>query len=967
MADININTSISEPSTIAYSLDGGSYTPATGTTFTTNVSTGPHSLSFKAIDAAGNESVPSTLDFTLNRYSLIGNVAGTGSTLSGTVASGEVAGILNQDWGAWNIPMTGTYSGTSSSSWETVAGGTTYLTGAGAIGHWLSKGTGAYEGNTMTGTSSFSYITQTTLGTGTGAITGSHDTSTFNLTDVGSNLTEAPLTFYSNFSADLSYYNGTTFQTSDGSLTGKTGGTGSIWTATVDLPASLAMIGTYTAGTNPSHIWGSDFISYNYTNTTDTTYDGGAYYGIAKGIQIGTSLEGKIVALYISPSGNAGYLLGSMSGTTYPTIGMYEMNGGVYPTQRVTAIGILPANLSSSIYPGTGSGNMSGSFTGGGSLSSTVALYTHAITNATTPQPWGIYNFILDTGSSSGAAAWTGKAGGSGTFGAYYSTSFLDDSGYWIADINKDISGTWSGNRLAGSLSGSYISKTRLGTISGDVLGTYNTDNTWQGVSLGTWEGTLLEFVSSSSSGLGWTDFPAGFHTSGSMDYILGGTTSLFGVSPPLITMIVSYWRDYTSWNKVWWANVSSYNYINLSSTTYDGGAYWGYMGGIMLIGAGGTDTLEGHFYATYIDSDSGKNAGIIKANLSGSGFYLDSGSNLQGMFKMNGTAVRAEFVKSIGISPADLGSSLGSNQYYYYASAASGDITFPTIGTGSPPATLLRNITGQGWGIFQGVEYGGYSTLPSANWTATIKDLTLYTPGRLFETEFTGTQWSGGKGYATSMSYGADVTSTPYTWVSIGDLLLSYDASRASPTQGWQAVHTGVWLETNKFLSMAADPTPGGGNDQLKKLNIPCVEVGMTNLIGSTTFNTGYDILKVNINNTKFFQLASGGPARLWASGDAGGDYTNNMSVGGAPPPSGTLVILSGGTQNAPLSATFTLKTFDAGSTNTNKWLATITNGTGGYNGSTTFKGAAAGTITPSTGMGVKGTFTGTATGTAK
>jgi len=59
-------------------------------------------------------------------------------------------------------------------------------------------------------------------------------------------------------------------------------------------------------------------------------------------------------------------------------------------------------------------------------------------------------------------------------------------------------------------------------------------------------------------------------------------------------------------------------------------------------------------------------------------------------------------------------------------------------------------------------------------------------------------------------------------------------------------------------------------------------------------------------------------------------------------------------------LTAKFNIKTFDT--TTTNKWNATITNGAGGFNGSTSFRGAAAGTIN----TGAK-TFSGTAAGVAK
>jgi hypothetical protein len=110
---------------------------------------------------------------------------------------------------------------------------------------------------------------------------------------------------------------------------------------------------------------------------------------------------------------------------------------------------------------------------------------------------------------------------------------------------------------------------------------------------------------------------------------------------------------------------------------------------------------------------------------------------------------------------------------------------------------------------------------------------------------------------------------------------------------------------------------------------------------------------------NTTFFSTTQGGPAKIWASGSAGGSWSEGM---GAPPtPVGVSVPIGGG----GLNATFTVKTFDTttGNPTSGKWLATVTNGAGTIGGSpTAFRGAAAGIIN----TGAK-TFSGTAAGVAK
>ncbi|MDP2725760.1 MAG: hypothetical protein Q8O44_05730, partial [Syntrophales bacterium] len=157
-------------------------------------------------------------------------------------------------------------------------------------------------------------------------------------------------------------------------------------------------------------------------------------------------------------------------------------------------------------------------------------------------------------------------------------------------------------------------------------------------------------------------------------------------------------------------------------------------------------------------------------------------------------------------------------------------------------------------------------------------------------------------------------------------------------------ALSMGVWLETNKFLEMAGKIGSNPNTAALEKLNIPAVEVGRADLSGSG------NNMNVTMADVIFFANSVGNAPKIWATNNVSGSYT-------AAPAIGTGVDLTGG----GLSATFTPQVWN---TTDNKWLSTV-NGTGGFNGSTVFRGAGAGTIAPA--AGTAGAISGTAAGIAK
>ena len=740
-----------------------------------------------------------------------------------------------------------------------------------------------------------------------------------------------PLKFVSAVTTDLGHTN----YINDGQIEFLIGGTDTIWTASQSEPASLTAIGRYFSGANPQHLWGTRIESYNWETGYPTTYDGGAYKGFINGIEINHNFEARMVALYIDPSGNAGYLKGTLTGTGYPEINMFEMDGFIYPTQKVSSIGIAPEELTlyhpiwnpnGHVYENYAWGSVTGTIgTWGWMWMPTDYFYTHSIINPATheAQPWGIYGFFGFGWyyNWEEATTFTAKAGGPGGFGAYYNGSgFQDDDGYWLADVD----GTWEENRLFGTLTGRIITYTKLGTISGEVLGSYNDfpNFTFQAFSLGTWEGEPLAFVSEFTSNLIYFDGTNPI-MGNSFPGLLGGTDTLWAATPSEPASLTIMGNYYTDWRPghLWWSSVKSHNFINNTDTTYDDGAYRGFIGGREY-----NNDLEGRMVAIYVDPDG--YAGYLKGSFTGTGYpYI-------GMFEMDGSVYPVEIYDSIsGITPDNLVSSLIFNSY-----GLTGSGTFPagSISINSAHSGQYKYSTpNHELAVWRNEIYGTYSGTISDTWDlSTYSNTSTYLSG----TYTTGSQWSGNTLTGSTVGYAADHAKAS-TWISVGETLGTYNPAMTS----FQAIQTGLYLETNKFLTMAGTPE---GRTKLQQLNIPCVEIGRTNLTGS-----GGAITSMAMNNVTFFAPNSGQKPQIWATGSVNGNYSGN--------PLGASVNLSGG----GLSAQFNVQQW-----NTNKWLSTITNGNapsgiGTYGSQFNFNGAGAGTYTGTT----SGTFAGTAAGVAK
>jgi FecR protein len=395
---------------------------------------------------------------------------------------------------------------------------------------------------------------------------------------------------------------------SSGYMNGLIGGAASLWSG-ADVPVTA--IGTF-GSDGPASVWMDGIYSRNdFLQETDqayTTYDGGAYEGFVGGTHDAGALDGRFLAIYVDPSGNAGYLSGPLSGSAYTGVGMFAMDG-VLNRDFVSNPGITSAELDDYIagdywdtaLSGTlgatgmvqaGGYDSAGGYGGGWGDFDTLAI---------AGQNWGIFSTEIygEFTNPDGAATWTSRTGGQGTFGAtnpvtsyegeydytggayayydfeyneddsygyvyaysydgpgglpYYTITYNkdgsysgydndagtpingfwndpqdpryltdlselnqapaaygqdfvldylndgidsnDDNGFWLADTAS----TWADGLIGADVSGRFITMTQMGTLTGELLGTYSgdTEGFWEAVSLGTWTGTPLSFASS--------------------------------------------------------------------------------------------------------------------------------------------------------------------------------------------------------------------------------------------------------------------------------------------------------------------------------------------------------------------------------------------------------------------------------------------------------------------------------------
>jgi len=696
-----------------------------------------------------------------------GSLEAPGAYLSGTFNNGAAItggennsylgatyAIATEPWGIYGLPMLGQFDtlATVPTSWGATVGSTGTFgaykdaseTVWGDWGYWLASITGTVPTGATTsegilyGTLEGQYITYTRLGTMDGDVYGTYEyTGLWKAAALGT-WTGTDLTFVSDVDVGLFHYS-SAWDASDGWLYGLMGGTGTLWTGS---PVAARMISQYNPGDGLPKIWNANIYSYNYKNNTYTTYDGGAYNGFFAGRVVGDDLYGRQIAIYISPQSGgkyaAGFLRGNFIGIAYPDIYMAEMIGLLITKPKNDDIGIAPESLtyspwsfppaSSSASPPLWVGNnvtqpklLWGKDTGWEIMSSGNAWnYTMALYNTTahTAEPWGIYT-MSHGGTVSGTppAGWTGTVGGSGTFGAYYSTpqaAFYDDYGYYLTSISN---GTWTGNEISGDVSGRFITSTKMGPMTGNLIGSYGAEaDKWQAANIGVWEGSQLYFASSFAP---YFEYFNGSEQKMTNDVFMnarfGSTGSLFAGGTPAFTAIGIQGMP-NSYGHIWGQRMYSASPATGQYTTYDNGAYWSYLGGILYpCGGTGVRSMLGSWYGVYIapSASSPYAAGYFTGNWTGPSYWY------VGAFELDGTVAITQMTSDVGSIPGT-GAITPYNFYEivrkrYFAPDTTNLFVYGSFGSGegyiSGTTDLdTMSIPGQGWGVYMAKSGGWYS-----------------------------------------------------------------------------------------------------------------------------------------------------------------------------------------------------------------------------------------------------------------
>lgn len=686
--------------------------------------------------------------------------------------------------------------------------------------------------------------------------------------------------------------------------------------------------------------------SYNYSNNTYTTYDGGAYRGFVGGAKVGSEVSGKDIAVYIAPDGSAGYLFSDLAGTVYDNANnMFLLNGNITKKQIKTATetgNILPQDLYNSVSVGNMDGKgayFEGYFKDAGIMTGQEKDgYTMAIKNNTThiAQNWGIYAISLYGQFNNPSAVWTGKFGGAGSFGEYYTgAAWAADSGYWLASVDD---GTWANGWMGGNAAGTFITHTKLGALGGSVLGIYVEEkSSWELMSLGTWTADPLKFWSSFSSDLKYFDGNT-MVNDGSITGALGGAAKSLGNATDKVyapATALGWYYPGAKKHHIWVSEITSYNYLNNTDTTLDGwGAYKGYATGMNI-----DNNTVGGIIALYIDPDETYNAGYLGSDDLNGMIHADAR-----MFAMAGGIKRVEMATNIGIAPKDILANIATGAF---TSNGNEEFRINNINMGNlynRPFVYQgenMNIKGLDWGIWYATIGGKYTGINiTDSWHADIR----HGDNEMFFGQYiVGSKWSDNISEGDTAGSGADLSSGR-TWIALGTTMGTFDPNVAT----FQLVSSGIGISTDKYLSMINDPE---GISALQKLNVPCVEVGAVNLAQNSQND---HLFNVAMNNVKFFGNANAEAPKIWATNSVTGNYAGN--------PLNQTVGLSGG----GLNAQFTMKAWN---TNNNTWASGIAgagtlNGAGAnaYNGAVQFKGVGAGQINQAA-----GSFSGTAAGAVR
>lgn len=588
--------------------------------------------------------------------------------------------------------------------------------------------------------------------------------------------------------------------------------------------------------------------------------------------------------------------------------------------------------------------------------------------------PFGVYNLKMGdcdgsySGKPAGNVGWSATIGGDGYFG--YDCSY--DEGYWLANIGSnwyEYQPDEQFGTIDGTMRGRYLTYTHKGVINGPFYGLYTQDDideggygegTWVGVSVGTFEGEPLDF-----SGDAWGHlvyycpvedrlYPAS-NEYYALTAIFGGIGNPWTSGSTSLTLMGEY-DDWAQMGPYLFYGSGGYLFSNQGMEGHFsqiGGAISGFNVGIWSDGNISTKAIT-----LYIDPEG--HAGYLLGDMSG-GYHALGDDGSWGMWELDGN-LHTVYMEDTTISPDNVYSPseimLTLEPNYDTLTSESSFAESDTVG--DTEVGLIRldyypvdeDPVVHHWGIANmglGGTYGEGAPPTGSDWwleTSFIDESGAGIFGSLSE----GSQWNAetntieGTTYAYAALPGDEPAST---WIGVGDLKGTFDETK------FTMAAVGAILETNKFLGMAATDETGvplhpDEIAKLQALNIPCIEIGRTDLSGS-----GGNLTNVYMNDVTFFAYRTGDSPKIWATGHVGGGYS-------ADPIGSTAVLGGNGFDN---SVNFTVNTFGAVGQG---WAAGVDGyGTVAGTHSVDINGVAAGTVVGEANAEVG--FTGTGAGTAR
>src|SRR3989304_1918045 len=273
--DIIVDIEASETGiTYTYSLNQGAWNTVNELPIKISkddIGEGINTLEVKATDAANNTSDPISYKWFVGntQYSLEGNLTGS---LSGSVLSTSegLRLVSNGNQGAWLLHYSG--DGAIPNELTLISGGKSYGPNSEKFdGYWLSKIEDATASNgSISGTSSFKYLSNSFLGLGTGSVSGTYG-SLWQVTDLGlGTYTEKPLVFGGSTGGSFIYWD-IDDMSNIGKMQGLMGGTESLWSGS----PSFLSLGKY-EGQDGNTLWDMDIGSESLSGWTS---DGGVFFG----------------------------------------------------------------------------------------------------------------------------------------------------------------------------------------------------------------------------------------------------------------------------------------------------------------------------------------------------------------------------------------------------------------------------------------------------------------------------------------------------------------------------------------------------------------------------------------------------------------------------------------------------------------------------------------------------------------